>query len=387
MIKYTLAILAILTSCHSQDVTDSSITTINISTENTSNEISSTQILSSIECISLETNDTILIGEICKIIIKDDFYYIADTYAIYKFNSKGNIEAVINCLGPGPNEYAGISDFQIDNNGFVWILSRKTKTLKQYNWMGSQLQRINLKYWVASIQIIENNNIFLYTGNEVDGNNKTQLKVLNLTTKKIISNYLPIDKKKSKYLHVLSDNKFSIPSMTDSLCYFFQPFNDTIYEVTSSHIKPLFFLKLDKYNIPSSLFDENYENVMFFFQALYRGNYAYGTSLFIESKKNYYASFYYDKKYFISDISKESLKSNNTFSRIKETSLLNGYVLDLAECQTFPHKNELIIPIAPNDIIEYAKENLAPKEQKELAKKISYKTIDQNPVLLRLKLK
>ena len=387
MKKYTLALLVLLVSCNMQEDKNATMHTLDISIENSIKEINSTEILSSITCIPLETNDTLLIDEIRKVVVKDDYYYVADVHAIYKFNAKGNIEAVINCLGPGPNEYAGISDFQIDADGFVWILSRKTKTLKQYDWVGSQLQRISLKYWVSSIQIIDENSILLYTGNEVDGDNKNQLKVLDLTTKEVISNYLPIDKKKSKYLHVVSDNKFSLPNIKNSSCYFFQAFNDTIYEVTSKRIKPLFLLKLGKYNIPSSLFDEDYENVMFFFQALNKGNYAYGTSLFVESKENYYASFYYDKKCFISDISKKTLKSNHTFNKIKETSLLHGYVIDLAEQRIFPHNGELILPVTPNDIIEYANENLTSKQQKELEKMLDYKTMDQNPVLLHLKLK
>lgn len=386
MIKYTLALLVMLASCNSQDEA-ATIETINISIENSSNEVNSSQICSSIECIPLETNDTILIGEIRKVIIKDDFYYVADNQAIYKFNSTGGFESVINCLGPGANEFGSLSDFQIDKDGFAWILSGGNKTLKQYDWMGSLIQTINLKYLVLSMQITDENTMMLYAGNAANGDNKNRVKVLDLTTKEIVADYLPMDKKKTKYLHIMASNVFSMPSTENSSCYFYQPFNDTIYDVSLSRIKPLFFLKLDKYNIPSSLYDKEYENIMFFFNAVHGGDYAYGTSLFVESEKNYYASFIYNKKSFISDISKESLTSNNTFNKIKETSLLNGYVIDLAECMVFPHKEELIIPVTPNDIIEYAKESLTPKEQKELAKELNYKTIDQNSVLLRLKLK
>ena len=144
MKKYTLALLVLLASCNMQEDKNATMHTLDISIENSIKEINSTEILSSITCIPLETNDTLLIDEIRKVVVKDDFYYVADVHAIYKFNAKGNIEAVINCLGPGPNEYAGISDFQIDADGFVWILSRKTKTLKQYDWM-FKLQNIRIE--------------------------------------------------------------------------------------------------------------------------------------------------------------------------------------------------------------------------------------------------
>jgi hypothetical protein len=361
--------------------------TVNISLDNSSKEILSSQILSSIDCIPLETNDTLLLDAIRKVVVKDDFYYVSDAHAIYKFDSKGGFKAVINCLGAGPNEFAHLSDFQIDDKGLAWILSSDSKTLKQYNWESALLQTINLKHLTNFIQIAEKNSMILYASDSFGKNDESKIEILDLSTQKIIGEQLPKDKRKSKYLHIMAVNAFSSPNKDNSPCYFFQSFNDTIYEASTSRVKPFINLNFGEYNIPPSIFEAEYENIMFFFKAIHGGNYAYGTALFVEAKNNYYTSFIYNKDVYFSDISKETLTSNNAFTQIKETSLLDGYVIDLSENRIFAHEGELIIPITPYDIVEYGKENLTPKEQKELEKKIGYKTMDQNPVLLRLKLK
>ena len=49
---------------------------------------------------------------------------------------------------------------------------------------------------------------------------------------------------------------------------------------------------LDK-NIPASFYDVEYADVSYFFRALFLNNYAYGTSLFLESETMYLYSYYY----------------------------------------------------------------------------------------------
>ena len=259
---YIPILLIICLACNTSNNT--SIKELSINNSFDDSNITLSKIASSSEIIPLETNDSILIGEIKKILCENNYIYISDGRTLFKFNDKGYFISKINKIGTGPDEYTSITDFQICSNDKVWILSRKDKRLCNYSWNGILENEIKLNFWISNICLLTNNTMLLYTGNKTDGDNNFQLKMLNLSTKNIAKNYIRINNSKSKYLFVKSTNHFNYNSNSKS-GFFFDIFNDTIYQISSDIIKSKYYVNINKKNIPSDFFDKEYDNVMIFF--------------------------------------------------------------------------------------------------------------------------
>jgi hypothetical protein len=336
-------------------------------------------------CISLETNQDLLLDDIIKIDHRNNYIYVADRFSMYKFNENGNLLKKMNKLGPGSEEYLAISDFEIVNDDLFWILSRKNQTLYEFTWDGKLTNSIKLNYWASKMYLISPELLCLYIGNEMDNNNQHQLKIINLTTKELVSNQINIDKKKAHYLHVHSLNNFS-RSMNNNM-YYFNIFEDIIYTLNDDTISPVYHINIRNNNIPDSFFDGEYVDVQDFFQSLFNANYAYGTTLFVEYENAYLFSYYYDKICHFSFIRKETNESFIDCKTIIEDVVLLGYPVNLSNVTPFIQKNnELIFPIHPFDIIQYAESNMNLDDLNKIKQKIKFSDDDQNPVLLVLKM-
>lgn len=85
-----------------------------------------TDIFHDFEYIALETNDESIIGEVSKILIYDNKYYLLDKtrgMKVYVFNDKGDFIRSIGKKGKGPGEYLNLEDFTIDeSSGHIVLL-------------------------------------------------------------------------------------------------------------------------------------------------------------------------------------------------------------------------------------------------------------------------
>ncbi|MDD4782002.1 MAG: 6-bladed beta-propeller [Tissierellia bacterium] len=381
---YFSILLIICMACNTSNNTSIKILSIKNNSDNSN--IALSKIVSSTKMIPLETNDSILIGEINKILCKNNYIYVSDGRTLFKFDNNGHFVSKINKVGAGPNEYTSITDFQICSNDKVWILSRKDKRLCNYSWNGILENRIRLNFWINNICLLTDNSMLLFTGNETEGGNKYQLKKIDLSTKNIVDNYIKIDNERSKYLFVKSTNHFNYENNSKN-GFFFDIFNDTIYGIYSNKIRAKYYIDINKKNIPNSFFKKNYDNVMIFFQTLFKNEYAYGTVLFGETNKNFICSYYYNKLCHISLISKYKYKVND-FTNITDDVNLMNYPITLTSIPLFIQDNdELIISIQATDIMDYAEKNLKDKDISKLKQSIRYTNEDQNPIIIFSKLK
>ncbi|GHV65275.1 hypothetical protein FACS1894199_05550 [Bacteroidia bacterium] len=371
--------------CGSQQTKESTPVQLMISSKIYTDKINNSTVFSSVRCIPLETNLDVLIDDIVKIIHKENFIYVADRFALYKFNEEGILCGKIKRNGPGPKEYHGIADFEIETDKTVWILSRTDKTLYRYTWDNVLENSIKINYWATKMYFISPDTICVYVGNERDENNQHQLKTINLSTNSVINNHLEIDEKKAKFLHVHSANHFSKDFNRQNELYFFNIFDDEIYKWSNNDIKPAFKMNINNKNIPSSFYEHNYNDVREFFQSLFRGNYAYGTVLFMEYENEYLYAYLYEKERHFSLISKKNNEAILDFKIINEDVMLSGFPINLTEQSYFIQKNnELILPLLPSDIVEYSKSSLNAESQQKVYQHIKYTDENQNPVLLIL---
>jgi hypothetical protein len=381
-----LATFCIITGCGPQQANEGENTTIlSVVQESMKNEVKMSEVFSSAKYISLETNQELLLDNIQKIDHKDRFIYVSDRFAVYKFDEDGNLLSKIKKVGPGPDEYLGVSDFEVGADWSVWILSRSNQTLYNYTWEGELTGSIKLNYRAVKMLLVSPEEMWLYIGNEMSENNRHQLKMINHQTGSLISCQLEIDEKKAKYLHINSENHFS-RGLNSRDMYFFKAFDDNVYRLSEDSTVAALTVNINNRNIPPSFFDSEYEDVMDFFQSLFnKGNYAYGTTAFIEYKNMYLYSYFYEREKHLSFIPKGKKESVIDFKTIIEDANLFEYPVYLTELSLFfQSNNEIIIPLTPSEILQYAETNLSPEDLNKVKHVINYTSEDQNPILLLL---
>lgn len=381
-----IILLLSLSSCVQQKG-ESNIRCISAPTSTILQKVALSDIASDIELIPLETNDNSLINEIRKISYAKDFLYIADGLALYKYDSKGCLVYKLERQGRGPEEYIYISDFQINETGDAWILCRNSSSLYKYQ-DSILIDKIALEDWVSNIFLIDEAKMLLYIGNEATENNKHQLKLLDLESKCITNYYLPINDKKSQYLHVQSSNHFVCDFNSSEDVYFFQVFNDTIYSIDNcGEISSHCYFDINGLNIPTSFFDKEYENIMDFFQRLHKRSYAYGTNWFYENENSFFFSYFHNGEVFLSVIPKENIHAPFTFNSFIANFYSYEYFADLSDLDVFIQKDgTLIFTIYPFKWLENLSDKMQEDEIVKFKEAIGYAE-DMNPLLLKVKLK
>ena len=99
-----------------------------------------------IELIPLETTDDNLIGEVNRIICKNNRYYIRSTNGhqngkIFVFDQQGNYLWKLDRRGEGPEEYINLEDFAIQNEK---IYAASFHNIQVYDSVGNHLKKIDI---------------------------------------------------------------------------------------------------------------------------------------------------------------------------------------------------------------------------------------------------
>lgn len=100
-----------------------------------------------------------------KIVYKDNTFYIHDwvnprNSKLIAFDNKGNPVLSLNKRGRGPGEYLQISDFDIDENGDIWIMDGQDDVLLHYSNDCSLIDSKKLPFEVNSIKCINGGMFF-----------------------------------------------------------------------------------------------------------------------------------------------------------------------------------------------------------------------------------
>ena len=189
--------------------------------QNTWNKIS--DIAESISFIPLYTSDDVLVGEITKMIIWNDCFYIWDriTETVFCFDSEGQFVNKINKRGLGPGEYPRIYDFTIDRtNGNICIYSDEGQGIYEYANDGTFIKKIPVKLSFYSFAVKNEDTLFYYCGKSINSDHfrstfPEQYRYLVMNNNEVINQQLPYTYRESHKM---------IPSSKDVFtCY-----NDTI---------------------------------------------------------------------------------------------------------------------------------------------------------------
>lgn len=279
--------------------------------------------------VKLATEDSCLVGQIDKMCYVNDHIIIgSDNNTLLFFNKDGAFDHKICRQGDGPNEYIHISDFSVDGKkNIVSILDTRKKQLLQYDWYGNFVGATSLDYWVIGFQPLNDSINILYSGNQISTDNKYKLALYDSYSHIISDRFYPISPMKSDYLHMHSANNFSRYGNEVLFC---ELYNDTIYSVSSSGCVPLYYIDFGDKKVPSSFYENKFDNIMEFQNKFSKHDFFYGINSLVNLSTGFMAScFIKRKRHFV--YYDKTLQYGVVFKQMTDTMNLGDIVIDAVD--------------------------------------------------------
>ncbi|GHT22178.1 hypothetical protein FACS189430_03570 [Bacteroidia bacterium] len=321
--------------------------------------------------VKLSTDNDHLIGEIQKIQLTNHKIFISDGRSMFVFSETGDFLSGFNHVGNGPGEYQKITDFTIVGEDIV-VLSRSQRKLLKYNSSGKCTSEKRLNYWAMKVSSSIDGAFMIYCGNEQGYENQFKLHLTK--DSQTVEQFLPVNSVQAKYLHVSAPSNFFKYKNTVS---FFEMFNDTVYTLVNGNIERKYYIDYQGKNIPSSFFDNDYANIIDFFQAIHKTSFAYGIDKFAENDKMIMFGSIYKKTNKISIVDVHN-KTSHPFATIKDDIYFDSLIIPAEEFNYFADSS-IIFPVDAPTIMEW-RNKYQPAEK--YTKAVNDTQEDDNPVLL-----
>lgn len=146
--------------------------------------------ISEIKVVPLETNDSVVVGNISKMLVHDNRIYIYDRdNGIFNvFTLEGKHISTINKRGAGPQEYILPMDMDVDEEGNIYIADAGSQGIVVYGSNGNFIKRISIGRVFLGIGVVDKDNIWLANVSE-DSNINIKLAYYHVSTNslKVIS--------------------------------------------------------------------------------------------------------------------------------------------------------------------------------------------------------
>ena len=339
--------------------------------------VNSTDIFTDIRIVPLETQDESLVGRIGNIIIKNGHIYIADRSTVFKFDENGVFESKISRQGRGPGEYYNITDFQIGGNDNPLFYCDLCKKIFEYDWSGTLVNTTDVDFYGYSIFLANDSSLFIF-----QGSNGEKHKVCQYKDNVLINSYIYLDDHLKEFLHTAVLQNFST---FNGCTYFYERYNDTVYQLVNDEFVPKFVVNYNGRNIPKSYFERSYSDMREFVNTI-NNRFVYGIHSFLETDSQYYVQYSTDLAHRHTALIKKEDGQSIDFLGIKENKYLKNYEIEYKFSYN-QGNGEVVYELNGCQIMEYANANLSKEDAAAVAKTISYSGEDQNPILLIGKLK
>lgn len=244
-----LIIAIVLISCKSEIKNKAGTDYIKISIpEKIDNPIQLDSIFLKRKVIPLETANNCLIGEITKILFyKDRLFILERSRKLLAFDINGKYLFDVGQEGRGPGEYSSIRDFDIDENGNVYILTYQ-KVL-QYDNDGKYLKRFSFDFVSNDSEIFcnplefavkQDGNFYIWGGSfGIKDNSEGKYFAMYEITEigKVINKYFPL-----KYSTTQGFEKHRFTRYSN--LFLIEPNYgvDTIYSLSNQELKPRYYI-------------------------------------------------------------------------------------------------------------------------------------------------
>lgn len=228
------------------------------------------EIFDSVEYIPLRSG---YFTDLRKMRIHNNHIYISSTTpaVLWRYSMDGILVDSLYRQGHGPGEYSNIRDFDIADNGDLYILSRTEKMILIYDNNLYPKHQFTIPVFATGIEILSKNQVMLYCANEniLTGD---QVIIFDWGQSTIKSGYFPMDMEQRTFINVIDRQNFF--ERNDTL-YFTRGFDNTIYRKMNAEINPWLTVNFGENNLPQSFLDAEYENVMDFYETIRKTDFAF----------------------------------------------------------------------------------------------------------------
>lgn len=199
-----------------------------------------------------EFTDNSIIGYIDKIHVFDNYILILDrnmfnmSQVLFVFDTQGNFIRRIGNIGKGPGEYTAISDFTVDDSGFVYILDTHKHNILKYDVnTGNYINTVNIagEGSVRSHHISLKNNLLFADAyfNQVTKDNYL-LRVIDPSSGNQQESLLLESDYNIGYNHTSLIESYAFYDVPNG-AVFLRQYMDTIFHIGSGGVTPYFAIK------------------------------------------------------------------------------------------------------------------------------------------------
>lgn len=259
-------------------------------------------IVKDVEYVKLETQDSILVGDINQLKRTEKFVFIhsRNQNHVMMFDTSGKFIRKIGRVGQGPGEIANIRFFTVsDSLVFIYPFSRNG-SLTVYDMRDNIfVKEISLKwpnFYSGAIDVMGDCLVY-YPGTVPNGNEKIFVSACVVNGEgKTLMEQIPYLSSEAKELIGLSSDPSWLYRGRSNVYSFI---NDTIYGITCDSIFPRYHLSLGKYKLPSGRYDPTHDYGW--------GDFVLMQSVY-ETKEFLFFKFWFNKKMWFSRYDKKTEK-------------------------------------------------------------------------------
>ena len=164
-ILFSIAMPFILFSCQTNLKDETGKAVVVKIAQPTENEIKLSLIADSLVYIPLETQNDLLIGQITKLSVSDNYLYVLDeiTSNVFCFTHDGKFVRKIGNRGVGPGEYVEINDVTTYSQQ-VYLWDGNLRKIFIYDGESGELkQEVKTDYWAEYIHVIDDSWIIIHS--------------------------------------------------------------------------------------------------------------------------------------------------------------------------------------------------------------------------------
>ncbi|MCI1785617.1 MAG: 6-bladed beta-propeller [Bacteroidales bacterium] len=246
--------------------------------ENIRDTLSADKVFRSVDYITLDVPDSVLMGYPSKIIRDGNKILISDGTKIFVFEKDGRYIRSVSRLGRGPGEHRGIRDFTADGNN-IYMVDSNPKLLK-YSVDGKFIEDLPLGSFAATVQPLGNGNLVVTSAYQA---NEAKFKLFDESTLKEVSSYCPVDEAEMKYRQIIGQNNFF---RYKGFLLFHEKWNSDVYKLGNDGYSILYHIDFFGKNIPSAFLHDHYSDVIDFSMKLNGKGYSYLLNDYAESAEN-----------------------------------------------------------------------------------------------------
>ncbi len=192
-------------------------------------------LITNVEYIPLSTTDESLIGKVCRVIFRNDSFYVFDFFinnSVLVFDRFGEFTYKIENIGKGPGEYISASDIDVDGKGNVYLFDAGgSRNIIRYSKQGEEWSYIKPPKGFIEFKFVNNDKILAYLPFSKTGIDDCY-GIINLKN----NNYYSVQEKRD----VIDDNQYfnelSHIFRTNNSCFFSPRFTNRIYKIQENLI-------------------------------------------------------------------------------------------------------------------------------------------------------